>query len=169
MKKILTLIVAVMLLTACGYRPSSVMAKRVIGERIYTNVDVSLSDPENAVLTKDAINRALQTRLQTIVTNKEDAESMIGLVYERISFIPLQYDRNGYVVFYQVQMTLKFTFIKGKESEERRIIGRYEFPILPSAIISNNVRLKAIEQSSIKAIDQFIAYISAKGFLLDDQ
>jgi len=159
----------ILLLTACGYRPSAQYAQKVIGERVYTNVDVSLSDPENAVLTKDALNRALQTRLKTIVTRKENAEAMIAVVYENISFIPLQYDRNGYVVFYQVNMTLRFTFEKDKHRESRRIIGRYEFPISPTAIIANDLRIKAIEKSSSKALDQFIAYIAAKGYFVNEK
>jgi outer membrane lipopolysaccharide assembly protein LptE/RlpB len=165
----LVLLATLVLLTACGYRPSAQFAKKVIGEKVYTNVDVSLSDPENAVLTKDALNRALQTRLKTIVTRKEDAEAMIAVVYENIRFVPLQYDKNGYVVFYQVNMTLRFTFEKGKHQESRKIIGRYEFPILPTAIIANDLRIKAIEKSSSKALDQFIAYIAAKGYFVNEQ
>ena len=66
---------------------------------------------------------------------------------------------------YQAHITLGFTFIKGDVTEKRQIVGRYEFPIRPSAIISNDLRFKAIEQGSIKALDQFIAYLSAKGIL----
>jgi len=160
---------ALLVLTACGYKPSAQFAKKVIGEKVYTDVDVSLANPENAVLTKDGLNRALQTRLKTIVTRKKDADSMIGVRYESIRFIPLQYDQNGYVVHYQVAMTLNFTFEKDGHHEERRTIGRYEFPILPTAIIAYDVQLRAIEQSSQKALDQFIAYISARGYFVDDK
>jgi len=156
-------------LTACGYKPSAQFAKKVIGEKVYTNVDVSLANPENAVLTKDGLNKALQTRLKTIVTSKEDADSMISVLYESIQFLPLQYDKNGYVVYYQVVMTLRFTFERGDEIESRRTIGRYEFSIFPTAIIAYDVQLRAIEQSSIKALDQFIAYIAAKGYYLDEE
>ena len=159
----------VLLVTACGYRPSAQFAKKVIGERVYTNVDVSLADPENAVLTKDGLNRALQTRLKSIVTRKRDADSMIGVQYAGVIFIPLQYNKNGYVVQYQVVMKLKFTFVKGNYREERFTIGRYEFPIAPTAIIANDLRIKAIEKSSIKALDQFIAYLSAKGYFVDEK
>jgi len=168
-KSLFFITLGVFTLTACGYRPSAHFAQKIIGEKVYTDVDVSLSNPENAVLTKDGLNRALQTRLKTIVTRKEDADSMIGVRYEGIKFIPLQYDRNGYVVHYQVNMTLRFTFEKDGHYEERRTIGRYEFPILPTAIIAYDVQLRAIEQSSKKALDQFIAYIAAKGYFVDEK
>jgi hypothetical protein len=157
-----------LLLTSCGYRPSSHFSPIVIGQKVYTHVDVSLSDPENSVLIKDAINRALYSRFKTLSTSEEEAQSSIFVAYQSIDFIPLQYDINGYVVQYQANIFLKFRLKKGEDQEERLIMGRYEFPIRPSAIISNDLRFKAIAQGSIHALDQFIAYISAKGLKLNE-
>ena len=169
MKKYYLLLLTLIIFTACGYKPSAQYAQKLIGERVYTEVDVSLSDPENAVLTKDALNMALQTRLKRRVSKQNSADSSIFVYYKNIRFIPLQYDRNGYVVFYQAHITLDFTFKKGKMIENRKLIGRFEFPIRPSAIISNDLRLKAIEQGSLKALDEFITYLSVKGLLLNDK
>ena len=165
MQRLWLLIVTLFLLTACGYKPSSLYSKKMISQKVYTEVEVSLSDPENAVLVKDALNRALYTRLKSQATRKEDAGSSIKVSYKSIRFVPLQYNRNGYVIYYQANITLKFVFEKGKEKEERSLIGRYEFPIRPSAIISNDLRFQAIEKGSVKALDEFISYISAKGLL----
>ncbi len=165
MQRIWLLILTLFLLTACGYKPSSRYSKKIISQKVYTEVEVSLSDPENAVLVKDALNRALYTRLKSQATRKEDAGSSIKVSYKSIRFVPLQYNHNGYVVYYQANIKLRFIFEKGKEKEERLLVGRYEFPIRPSAIISNDLRFQAIEQGSIKALDEFISYISAKGLL----
>jgi hypothetical protein len=165
MKKLLTLTIATLILASCGYKPSSHYTKKIVGEDIYTEVEVSLSDPENAVLIKDALNKALYTRLKSKATCKQDADSSIYVAYDNIRFVPLQYNKNGYVVHYQANITLGFTFVKGKVTQKRQIVGRYDFPIRPSAIISNDLRFKAIEQGSVKALDQFIAYLSAKGLL----
>ena len=169
MKKYYVILLSLMVLTACGYKPSAHYAAKLIGEKVYTQVDVSLSDPENAVLTKDALNMALQTRLKRRVSKEKNADSSIFVFYKDIRFIPLQYDRNGYVVFYQAHIILDFTFKKEKIVENRKIVGRFEFPIRASAIISNDLRLKAIEKGSLKALDEFITYLSAKGLLLDGQ
>lgn len=165
MKRVSTLLLLMVLFISCGYKPSSHYAPKVIGERVYTQVDVSLSDPENSVLIKDALNRALYGRLKSLATTKESADSSIFVSYQSISFTPLQYDKNGYVVHYQANIVLKFKMLKGKKEEERRIVGRYEFPIRPSAIISNDLRLKAIERGSVNALDQFIAYVGSRGLL----
>ena len=154
-----------LLLLGCGYKPSSHFIPQIIGEKIYTEVEVSLSDPENAVLIKDALGQALYSRLKSLTTTKEEADSTIKVAYQSIRFSPLQYDKNGYVVYYQANIRLKFELIKGEQREEKFIVGRYEFPIRPSAIISNDLRFKAIERGSIRALDQFIAYISSKGLI----
>jgi hypothetical protein len=158
----------ILLLTSCGYKPSSHFTSKTIGEKVYTEVDVSLSDPENAVLVKDALNRALYSRLKSLATTKEEADSTIKVAYNSIKFRPLQYDKNGYVVYYQANIRLRFELIRGDSREERLIVGRYEFPVRPSAIISNDLRFKAIERGSIRALEQFIAYISSKGLLLGE-
>jgi len=164
----LVLSLALFGLSACGYKPSTHYAKKIISEKVYTQVEVSLSDPENSVLIKDALNRALQTRLKRVVTRKKDAKSKIALSYRNIHFIPLQYDKNGYIVYYQAVISLSFTFENSNLKKERNIIGRFEFPIRPSAIISNDLRLKAIEKGSLKALDEFISYLSVQGVFKDE-
>jgi len=153
--------------TSCGYKPSSLYTKKMMGEKVYTEIEVSLSEPENSVLIKDALNKALFTRLKSHASKKEGADSSIKVLYKSIRFVPLQYDSNGYVVYYQAHISLGFTFEKGEIEENRSIVGRYEFPIRPSAIISNDLRFKSIENGSLKALDEFISYLSAKGVLLD--
>jgi len=165
MKKRVWILLVVLLLSACGYKPSSHYTAKTIGEKVYTEVEVSLLDPENSVLVKDALNRALYSRLKSLATTKEEADSTIKVAYRSIRFHPLQYDRNGYVVYYQATIILKFELIKGENREERLITGLYEFPVRPSAIISNDLRFQAIENGSIRALDQFIAYLSSKGLL----
>ena len=147
----------------CGYRPSANFTDKILGERVYTNVIVSLSDPQNSVLIKDAIYKALYSRLDTTVTDKKRADSIIEVKYKSIKFKPLQYDKHGYVIFYQADTTLDFTYIKDKKIVKKTITGRYAFPIRPSAIISTSLRFEAIKNGSNRAIEQFIAYLSGFG------
>jgi len=161
MKKLSILILFILI--GCGYKPSSHYKYETIGEKVFTQVDVSLSDPQNAVLTKDALHKAIYSRFKSIVTNKKDADSILKVAYQSIKFVPLRYDQNGYVVYYQAQVLLKFKFIRGNQVEEKKIIGRYEFPIRPSAIISTSLRFDAIQKGSMKALDEFIAYLETKG------
>lgn len=165
MKKSLFTFVVLLSITACGYKPSSQFVPQVIGDKVYTVVDVSLSDPENSVLTKDALNKALYSRLKTLASSKQEAQSTLKVSYHAIQFIPLQYDRNGFVVYYQANIRLKFEFQNGEKRCERIMTGRYEFPIRPSAVISNALRFQAIEKGSTQALNRFISHLSSKGLL----
>ncbi len=147
----------------CGYRPSANFTDKTLGKRVYTDIIVSLSDPQNSVLIKDAIYKALYSRLDSAVTDKRRADSIIKIKYKSIKFKPLQYDTHGYVVYYQADTTLDFTFIKDKRIIKKSITGRYSFPIRPSAIISTSLRFEAIKNGSDRAIEQFIAYLSGLG------
>jgi len=167
MKKLLptTYLLLTLLLLGCGYKPSSHFIPKIIGQKVYTEVDISISDPENAVLLKDSLQKALYSRLKSVVSTKKEADSMIKLTYQSLKFIPLQYNKNGYIVYYQAYISLRFQFTKGDKKEDRVIIGRYEFPIRPSAIISTSLRFQAIQKGSMRALDEFIAYLESKGAL----
>ncbi len=147
----------------CGYKPSANFIDKTLGKKVYTNVVVSLADPQNSVLIKDAIYKALYSRLDTTVTDKDRADSIIEVKYKSIKFKPLQYDKHGYVIYYQADTTLDFTYIKDKKIVKKTITGRYSFPIRPSAIISTSLRFEAIKNGSNRAIEQFIAYLSGFG------
>jgi len=159
------ILIFIVLFYGCGYRPSSSYTPKTLGDRVYIEVEVSLSDPENSVLIRDTITKAIYTRLKSFTTTKKRAKSFIKVKYKDIKFIPLEYDRNGYVVHYQADVILDFLFKRDGQEVQKSLVGRYDFPIRPSAIISTSLRFKAIEEGSKKALDEFIAYLGALGLL----
>ena len=52
-------------ITACGYRPSSYYAKKEMEGNVFVNINVSLEDPKNSVLVKDAIIKLLIQKLDS--------------------------------------------------------------------------------------------------------
>ncbi len=162
-RKLLIVYLLSIFVIGCGYKPSATIIPQTIGESVYTEVKVSLSDPENSILIKDALNSALYSRLKRRITTKKEANSIIRVEYRDIQFTPLQYNKNGYVTYYQANINLKFQFIKNGQIYKRLITGKYSFPIRPSAIISTSLRFEAIKKGSIKALDQFIAYLTTLG------
>ncbi len=163
MRSIIYILLSIFIFMGCEYKPSANFTNKTLGKRVYTDIDVSLSDPQNSVLIKDAIYKALYSRLNTTVTDKKRADSIIKVRYKSIKFKPLQYDMHGYVIYYQADTTLDFIYIKNKKIIKKTITGRYSFPIRPSAIISTSLRFEAIKNGSDRAIEQFIAYLSGLG------
>ncbi|KIM04884.1 MAG: hypothetical protein KN64_05645 [Sulfurovum sp. AS07-7] len=160
--KTILLFIIIFFLTSCGYKPSTTYTKEMVGN-VSLDIDVSLSDPENSVLTKEAIKRAILFRLKGNVVAKNDSTAHLKVFYQSINFVPLQYDDSGYVQYYQARTTLLFEFTKDKKVIQKDVIGLYAFPIQQSAIISSSNRFDAIEEGSKNAIDQFVAYMGVIG------
>ncbi|BCD60765.1 MULTISPECIES: LPS assembly lipoprotein LptE [unclassified Nitratiruptor] len=163
MRKFLWLVV-ILFFTGCGYKPASHYTKRVFGQKIYTQVSVYLRDPENAVLVKDAVNEAILKRLSGSLVAKSRADTIMRVAIASVSFTPLQYDENGYVIYYRTKVLLK-TDITDKSGQTRHIkaTGVYDFPIEPNSVITDNLRYVAIKEASAKAIDAIISRLAYLG------
>jgi hypothetical protein len=74
------LILVAMLLTACGYKPSSQVIKNTFEDTVYVEVIVDRAEPENAPFVKDEMNRLIYTRFKGRVTSKEDIVQIFGFV-----------------------------------------------------------------------------------------
>ena len=60
---------------ACGYKPSSYYAKKEMEGNVFVKLNVSLEDPKNAVLVKDAINKILIQKLDSrMVSDQNNAD-----------------------------------------------------------------------------------------------
>ena len=149
----------------CGYKPSSNYTKKILGDKIYAQVYIDIKDPENSVLIKDAINEAIVSKFRSkIVDKKELANSLFYVKFKNKSFIPIAYDRDGYVVAYKTKVLLNITYIdKIGRKDSFNVSGTYDFPIEANSVISDTKRFEAIKFASYKAISEFISKISVKG------
>jgi len=163
------LLTLILLLSSCGYQPTSSYVKRVIGEKIYISVSIFVEEPENAVLIQDTLKEALKTKLKvSFADSRESADSELDIVIKDLKFKPLQYDDNGYVVMYRNEITLK-TKLKYSDRDGIPKIryydldGFYDFPVESSTSISEAIRFDAIKFSSQKALDTLIPKLAYKG------
>ncbi len=163
MIKIYSGILFILLLAGCGYLPASKQARKAVGEKIFVEVTVSLEDPENAVLIKDAARKAVVTRFHSSLVPQEDAKTTLWVSLSGISFSPLQYDENGYVIVYRANVNINVTRRNNGQQKGYNSRGSYDFAIEPNAIITDAQRFEAIRQASLKALDSFVAQIGAEG------
>jgi hypothetical protein len=61
---------ALILFSGCGYQPSSHYAKNVVGESVSTEVVISMEDPQNTVIIKDAVDTAVITKFRRLLLPK---------------------------------------------------------------------------------------------------
>ncbi len=163
-----TLIAVMLLLSACGYKPSSHMVKHLFPGSVYVEVHVDRAEPENAPYVKDEMNRIIYTRFKGRVASKETAQSQIYIDYAGSSFTPLSYT-DGYVTRYRANVRVHFHMITQEGTLDKTISTIYESDIQQSALTSSALRIEAIRKGLEKAIDEFMAYASAKGMLISEE
>ena len=154
----------VLLVSACGYKPSSYMIQNVFSDTVYVEVIVDGAEPENAPFLKDEMNRLVYTRFKGRVVSKEDAESQIRLTYAGSTFIPLSY-KDGYVTRYRANIRVKFDMVTKEGKVSKTISSIFDSDIQESSLTSYALRIEAIRIGLGKALDEFLAYVSAKGML----
>ncbi len=164
MMRVVVVFILVLIFNSCGYKPTAIYTKNVLGETIYAEVETSLQDPENSVLIKDAINEAILNQFHSKIRSKKDASSQLYIKLSSISFRPIEYDKNGYVTAYKILVSLHSTYIdKNRKKDSFITTGDYDFTIQTLSVISDEKRFDAIKKASQKAIDALISKISIKG------
>ncbi len=153
--------IALVLLTACGYKPSSRAIKHLFDEKIYVEVSIDAKEPENAPILKDELNRLIYTRFKGEVVPKSMTRSGIRVSYKGSRFIPLAYDK-GYVTRYRTVVYVDFDMVNRSGHFHKKITSMHESEIQASALQSSALRTEAIRKGLEKALDEFVAYVSAK-------
>ena len=152
-----------LLLTSCGYLPSSKEARKVIGEKVSTEVRISMTDPENTVVLKDALDEAVIKRFQTDLRHHKNSTTHLIINLKNVGFSALQYDSNGYIISYRTTINLLITKQTKNFTKNYTAKGNYDFRIDPNAIITDQQRFEAIQKSAAKALDSFVAQVAAEG------
>ena len=163
MKKILLILVA-LLFVSCGYKPSAKFARNVVGDKVSTSVIISSRDPENSVIVKDSVDLAIIEVFHASLVDKKKAQTHLELKINNPSYIPIQYDKNGYIVAYRTTVILDITRYKNGTIKKYQTKGTYDFTITPNSVITDQERFQAIKEGAKKAIKSFLAKISVEGY-----
>ncbi|MDP3588122.1 MAG: LPS assembly lipoprotein LptE [Sulfuricurvum sp.] len=161
--KLLLSLAILFLMLGCGYSPASHYAKNIVGESVSTEVTISMEDPQNTVIIKDAVDTAIITKFRTALVSKSSSQTHLKFSIASVGFYPLRYDTNGYVITYRTTVAMTVERVSKASNGHYAVSGVYDFDIEPNAIISDQARFEAIRQSSQKAIDVFIAHVAAQG------
>jgi len=148
----------------CGYKPSSVYQKKIIGDKIYTNVQLNIKNPKDSVFLKDAANQAVISTFGGQLASKDDADTQMNLKVNSVSLSAIDYDNNGYPILYRVSASITTTIIdKYEKTHTFNSSGSYEFAIEANSIISDNIKHNAIREALLRALDELAVQISILG------
>jgi len=166
MKQIAKLIVLLFILVnivGCGYTPSAKFARESLGDKISTQVIISLVDPENTVIMKDAIDAAIIKVFQASLVEKSKSDTHLVVSMGEPGYEAVVFDSNGYVTGYRMTVTLTIDKTHAGIKKSYTAKGNHDFEIAPNAVISDQQRFEAIGFSVDKAIRSFVAQVSAEG------
>ena len=150
-------------IAGCGYKPTSHYIKPVVEESVSTQIVISMKDPDNTVLLKDALNEAVVNRFRTKLTDEKHAKTHLLIALRDTKFDPVRYDRHGYIIAYRAIVWLDIDRMTGETKKRYHVRGTYQFTIEPNAIITDIIRYDAIRYGAQKALDSFVAQVAAEG------
>jgi hypothetical protein len=152
---------------ACGYKPSSYYAKKEMEGNVFVKLNVSLEDPKNAVLVKDAINKILIQKLDSrMVSDQNNADVMMNLAINSVRISTLQYDRKGYNKLYKAVVVIKVDYFRKDDGIKKSftVDGEHDFAIDIGTTITDTNRFDAISNASDKAINEILSRIAVSSF-----
>lgn len=150
-------------LSGCGYKSSAKFSREVMGEKISTSVIISAVDPQNTVVIKDAVDRAIIEVFQASLVSKSESQTHLVLKMGVPAYAPIVYDENGYVIGYRMSVTLNIIKHTNGASKSYNTRGFHDFSVAPNAIVTDQDRFEAISSAAQRAIKSFVAQVSAEG------
>jgi len=157
------LVILLLELSGCGYKPSAKYAREILGKKISTSVIISAQDPENTVIIKDAVDEAVIDIFHASLVDKKYADTHLEIKISDPSYSPLQYNDNGFIISYRATITLMIKRESKNLTKNYTSVGNYDFSVVPNAVLTDQERFDAIKFSSIKAISSFVSEVSAEG------
>lgn len=154
-------------MVACGYKPSSYYAKKEMEGNVFVKLNISLEDPKNSVLVKDAINKLLIQKLDSkLVSDEVHADVIMNVQINSVSIQTLQYDTLGYNKLYRAYIVLKISYFR-KSDEIRKsftVDGEHDFSVDDGTTITETKRFDAISNAASKALDEVLSKIAVSSF-----
>lgn len=162
-KTLLLLLSVFIFISGCGYSPSAKFSRDALGEKISTSVIISAQDPQNTVVIKDAVDRAIIEVFQASLVERQYSDSHLVLKMGTPTYAPIVYDENGFVIGYRMSVVLNITKHTNGKSKSYTTKGFHDFSVAPNAIVTDQDRFEAIGQGAQRAIKSFVAQVSAEG------
>lgn len=154
--------------TACGYRPSATYAKQEMRGNVFVRLNVSLEDPRNSVLVKDAVTKILIQKLgSNMVDNEREADVIMDLAINSVSLTTLQYDANGYNKLYRANVVIGVKYFRkdnGNKIKTFSVDGEHDFAIDTGSSINDSHRFTAITKASDKAVTEILSRMAVASF-----
>jgi len=158
----------VVILTGCGYKPSSSYAKKKIQGNVYVHVVIDLEEPKNSVLVKDALNEIVVGQFNNkLVSKRSLADTVLTVKLASVGTQELQKDEDGYVNLYRTNVNITVSYVGPNGKGTTSVSGSYDFSVDDGSTISDAKRFEAIKIASSKALEEIVSKFAIESFKKD--
>lgn len=159
----------VVILTGCGYKPSSFYAKKKIQGSVYVHVVINLEEPKNSVLVKDALNEIVVGQFNTkLVSKRSLADTVLTVNLSSVGNQELQKDKDGYANLYRTNVNITVAYAGPNGNGTTSVSGSYVFSVVAGSTISDAKRFEAIKIASSKAFEEIVSKFAVESFKKDE-
>lgn len=162
MKYIISLFICFSLFVGCGYKPTSYYAKNAISGNVYVDLLVDITNAQNSVYVKDAMNEMILNQFKANLTDdKEAADTIVIVSLSGVSHSAMSTDDNGYAQSYRT--TVKINVLYQKRDQEVKSISvsnYYDYAVDSTSIISDQKKNNAVKIASTKALTDVFSKIA---------
>ena len=151
--------------TACGYRPSATYAKQEMRGNVFVRLNVSLEDPRNTVLVKDAVTKILIQKLgSNMVDNEKEADVIMDLAINSVTMDVLSYS-GGFNELYRATVVIGIKYFRKDTNKIKNftVDGEHDFAIEGSSI-NDSYRFEAITKASDRAVTEILSKMAVASF-----
>ncbi|RUM55246.1 MAG: hypothetical protein DSY40_04355 [Nautilia sp.] len=161
MKQLFFILIGLFII-GCGYKPTITYTAPVLGNKIKSDVEIDVKNPEDSIYLKDALNEVVVNDYNANIVNK-NYSSKIRLKVNSSTISAIGYDKNGYPILYRANATIT-AYVKDKKGiiSTYRGNGNYDFAITSNSILDDNTKHNAIKEAFIQALQIIEFKIAAK-------
>ncbi len=147
-------VLLILLFSGCGYKPTSIVAKKTIGEKIYVDVKIDIQNLNNSILIKDALINMLSSKLDTtIVHERAIANTTIYGELKSVSETALESDLAGYSKAYRENVTIYISYVGlDKKARNFTVSSYYDFVVSDDSVVTQSKKEEAIKLAINKAL-----------------
>jgi hypothetical protein len=158
-------LVGVLILGGCaGYMPVARYARVTLPDPVYVGINLSGEEPRNGIYIKDEISKMVTGRFHNhLVKNKELSGSQIYVTRYKISYSPINYDKDGFVTRYKVDTNMDLKLYTSKGILDKKVSASEDVTIQSSSLLNSAAKERAIRASIQKALDKFVDLIAKEG------
>lgn len=154
--------ITLVLITGCGYKPSSYYAKKAISGDVYVKLVVDIQNAQNSVYVKDAMNEMILNQFKANLTNKkENADTFVTVALSSVSHSAISTDDNGYAQTYRTTVKISVTYNKkGEKPNTISVSNYYDYSVDSTSVITEQKKNTAVKTASTKALSDIFSKIA---------